>query len=755
MDKETALQLAKDAYSASTTYVDANYRKQWEDALKVFQSRHPADSKYNSEAYKYRSKIFRPKTRSVIRKNEAAAAAAFFSNIDVVNIEPANPNDQQQLVGAHLFKELLQYRLTKTVPWFQTLIGGFQDAMTVGVVCSYQHWKYRTAQTVEDQMIQSQYGMPQLGIDGPMTQSQITERVIEDEPCIELLPVECLRIDRGANWTDPIGTSPYLIHLIPMYAGDLKGMAKSNAKTGEPGWTIPEDGEILAATRQNFDSTRLTREQHREDSKDSNDVPNDFSIVWVHKNIMRRDGEDWCYYTLGTEHMLSTPVLLSDLYAHGERPYVMGCAIIETHKLYPGGFTDLGAQVQRELNEVVNARLDNVKLVMNKRYIVKRGAQVDLQSLVRNVAGSITLANSPADDVHALEFADVTGSSFQEQDRLNVDFDELTGNFSSSTVQTNRKMNETVGGMNLISMSANQLTEYTIRTFTETWVEPVLRQLVALEKAYETDETILRIMGDKLGTQIQDSDFDTDVEVNVNVGMGATDPQMRMNKLLIAARSYAEIAALGQTGLNTQELGKEIFGAAGYRNGSRFLQQQDQEDPRLMEAMQVIQGLKTDLQAAEQQMQAKMAEVELKGQVAERQMALDYAKAAAESRLSEDKADRDYELEIEKMQHQFKLDQAQLRADIATQVAKLQADYQVKIAQAKSQAMAKNGGGSTTTIIPANLSDAMSKLSDAIKQLPATIDVTGKVQHEYPERPKARRIKIRPGAGDELLAEEF
>jgi hypothetical protein len=755
LDKETALQLAKDAYSASTTYVDANYRKQWEDALKVFQSRHPADSKYNSEAYKYRSKIFRPKTRSVIRKNEAAAAAAFFSNIDVVNIDPANPDDERQVIGAKLFKELLQHRLTKTIPWFQTLLGGFQDAMTVGVVASYQHWKYRTSQASEDQMLQNQYGGPMLGIDGPMTQTQVTERVLEDEPCIELLPVECLRIDRGANWTDPVSTSPYLIHLVPMYVGDLKGMARGNAKTGESGWNVPQEGEIMAALRQSFDSTRLTREQHREDSKDSREVPNDFSIVWVHKNIMRRDGEDWCFYTLGTEHMLSKPVLLSDLYAHGERPYVMGCAIIETHKLYPGGFADLGSQVQRELNEIVNARLDNVKLVMNKRYIVKRGSQVDLQSLVRNVAGSITLANDPEKDVQSLEFADVTGSSFQEQDRLNVDYDELTGNFSSSSVQTNRKLNETVGGMNLISMSANQLTEYTIRTFTETWVEPVLRQLVALEKAYETDETVLRLMGDKIGTQIQEADFDTEVELNVNVGMGATDPQMRLNKLLIAARSIAEVAAMGQTGLNVQELAREIFGAAGYRDGTRFMQQQDQEDPRLMEAMQVIQGMKTDLQAAEQQMQAKMAEVELKSQIAERDMALEYAKAEEQARLESDKADRGYQLELEKMAHQFRLDQVQLRADIATQVAKLQADYSVKIAQAKSQAMAKNGGGSTTTIIPANLHDAMAKLSEAIKQLPATIDVTGRVQHDYPERPRQRRIKIRPGAGDELLAEEF
>ena len=55
------LELAKNAYSSSTTYVDANYRKKWEDAINMFQSRHPQDSKYNTETYKHRSKLFRPK----------------------------------------------------------------------------------------------------------------------------------------------------------------------------------------------------------------------------------------------------------------------------------------------------------------------------------------------------------------------------------------------------------------------------------------------------------------------------------------------------------------------------------------------------------------------------------------------------------------------------------------------------------------------------------------------------------------------
>ncbi len=79
--------MAKDAFRDSTTYVDTNYRKKWEDSLRAFNNEHPQDSKYNMDIFRKRAHTFVPKTRAVIRKNEAAAAAAFFSNLDTVSIQ--------------------------------------------------------------------------------------------------------------------------------------------------------------------------------------------------------------------------------------------------------------------------------------------------------------------------------------------------------------------------------------------------------------------------------------------------------------------------------------------------------------------------------------------------------------------------------------------------------------------------------------------------------------------------------------------
>jgi hypothetical protein len=252
-------------------------------------------------------------------------------------------------------------------------------------------------------------------------------------------------------------------------------------------------------------------------------------------------------------------------------------------------------------------------LVLNKRYIVKRGRDVDVQSLLRNVAGSVTMATDVEGDVKALEFNDVTGSSYQEQDRLNMDFDELTGNFSTSSVATNRKLNETVGGMQMLGGAANQLTEYGLRTLTETWVEPVLNQLVKLEQQYETDQTILGLAGQAALPTIQryglneltDEMLDQELTVRVNVGMGATDPQTKLGKFTHAMQTYAGIMSTMQDA-DPVAVRKELFGLAGYRDGGRFFKQgQDPKDAQMQQMGQMLQAATAEVERLKKDNAAK------------------------------------------------------------------------------------------------------------------------------------------------------
>lgn len=569
---DKAMSLAREAFSGSTDYFDANIRSRIEQDIRRFQSRFPSGSKYLSDSYRARSKIFRPKTRAMVRKNEAVAAEAFFSTLDMVSITPADESNAVQAVSSEVMQALMQHRLTKSVPWFLTCIGAYQDAQVTGVVVSHQTWEYNPKKKI-------------------------------DRPKIDLLPVENIRFDPAASWVDPINTSPYVIRLIPMYVKDVKSRMKSGR------WKALADAEILSAIR-NYDTTRMERDGNRTDSTRDVTSITDYTIVWVHQNIVEWDGEDMMFYTLGTDFLLNDPEPLTAEYAHcqeGKRPFVMGYCVIETHKVYPVGASNLGAQVQDEINEVTNTRLDNVKFVLNKRYFVKRNKQVDVRSLTRNVPGSVTLMTDPKEDVHVQDTPDVTSSSYNEQDRLNLDFDDVTGVFSGSSVASNRKLNETVGGMNILTGNANQVTGYQLKTFVETWVEPVLRQLMLMEQYYETDDVILGLVAKKAGLfqrfgmdKVTDDLLSQELSLNVNVGMGATSPTDKVNTLALGMgtiRTVLSDGLLEKYGLQPAEFIKEILGALGHKDGGRFFDFENGEDPRIQSLQQQIQELQQALAA--------------------------------------------------------------------------------------------------------------------------------------------------------------
>jgi len=622
------LQRAQRAFRSSTTYVDANYRKSWEDSIRAFNNQHSTDSKYSSPAYDKRSRLFRPKTRTIIRKNEAAAAAAFFSSMDVVSLLPVDPNNQAEIASAAIMKELLQVRLTKTIPWYLLLLGGLQDAQTTGVACAHVYWNYEEANPINTglnaieeteekaQEVSEEYpaqsdlpeGAMQATEKGELTeqiQPEATVVVVEnepeilkDQPAIDLVPIENIRIDPGANWTDPINTSPYVIHLIPMYAMDVKEKMKS----GE--WREMPDSQLMAATEITPDSTRITRNKNKDDpyAADVRDV-SDYEIVWVQRHIHKHNAEDWEFYTLGDIAMLTEARPLKDSVFTGKRPYVMGCCNIETHKVMPSSIPQLSKGLQDETNEVANQRIDNVKFVLNKKWFVKRGKEADVQGLLRNVPGGVVMLDDPEMDVKEVNWPDVTASSFQEHSALSMEMDELLGNFNPASLMIAGAANSPAKNMAMLSNSQGTLTEYLLRTYVETFVQPVLRMLMLLEQKYETDQTILAIAGKRAQLfqrfgidQVTDDLLEKELTLTVNVGMGATDPAAKLNKFIAGITAYTAIMSRPVLGLNVQEVGKEIFGHLGYADGSRFTTNDNPAVLQLQQQLQQAMGLIQQLQ---------------------------------------------------------------------------------------------------------------------------------------------------------------
>lgn len=605
------LKLSKEAFDSSSAFLDANYRADMDYSVRAFRNEHAAGSKYLSPEYASRSRLFRPKTRSIIRKNEAAGSVALFSNMEIVDLQPGNPDDQFSVDSRDAMKAVLEYRLQNTIPTFEICMGGIQDAQTQGVVVSYQYWEYQVK----------------------------NGRKIKDKPCIELRPVENIRLDGGASWLDPVNSSPYFCDIIPMYVCQVRGMMESvDDKTGAPKWKKLDEKTILRAKPDVMDSIRKSRLGKQQDPHEETTGIKDFDIVWVMRWFMKDQiDDDYTYYTLGTEELLTDPQPLEEVYFHGIRPYVMGYSILETHKVIKTSMPMLVKPLQQETNAIGNDRIDNVKFVLHKRWFVARGRQVDVSSLVRGVPGGVTLTTDPKTDVQESNWPDVTSSAYVEQDRLNAEFDDLAGNFSPNTKFANKGTNDTLGGARLASQGAGLMTDYLLRTIIETWWEKVLRQLVKLEAAYETDEKILAICAKKAKLfprygQIPEEMLNDDVTLTVNVGMGATNPDMRLQKFMLVNQEADRIVMQSPPGANIQERLKELYSHAGYRDGSRFYS--SNQDPRLVKAMQMIQQLT-------QQLNGKGMELQAQAQIEQQKMLSNERVKSAEIEVNAQRIDGD------------------------------------------------------------------------------------------------------------------
>ena len=584
------LQKAEEIYRSSTDYLDSNITNQWERNLSHFNSEHAPGSVVANKSIK-RSKIFRPKTRSMVKAHEAALAVALFSTEDITVVRAQNPSDKQQEASAKVMQAIMQYRLTETMPWFLTCVGAYQTSKIYGIVISHQYWRYEVDENIEP--IIEQNGEFRLNEDGEVMGERV-KVIREDKPCIDLIEPENFRFDPMCDWRDPANTSPYIVYTMPVYAGEvLERMNNTNPKTGRSYWRKYSLSEVLASRRYSYDRTRQAREGRRRIDPADNEDGNEFTTVWAHMNIIRNNGEDWLYWTLGTQLVLShTMRRLSDVYPHlknGERPFVVGYSSIEAFKNYPSGDVEQVSGIQEEINTIANQRLDNVKLVLNKRYYVRRGSQVDLSALMRNTPGGGVMMNDPEKDVKTVDTTDVTSSSYEEHNRLSTEFDDLVGSYSAGAMQQNKANKNSVGVNNRMASTAGVVQDYSIRIFVETWVEKVLKQLSKLISMYETDEVVLTHAADKANLlkkfgidQITDDLLRQNLTIRLDVGMGNTDPERRVQKLVFGVSQAASIPGMSGR-VKGPEITDEIFASLGYRNSGRFFQTDEEYAQHLKE----------------------------------------------------------------------------------------------------------------------------------------------------------------------------
>lgn len=553
-----------------------------ERSYKAYRNEHFAQSKYATKRWEGRSRLFKPKTRAFVKKSMSAAANALFSTQDVVHIEPADNSNPQQVASAALKQELINYRLDRTnvrngIPWFQVSMGAHMDALITGVCAAKTYWKFR-----EMTAPKGGGGAAIAGTDSP--EAKNPARIVFDRPDILNIAPENVLFDPNCEWTRPAQSSSYLILRFPMPIHEVEDMMSASGGSNPTWLDVPR--EVLAAGAANPDDTQGTRNARTGGADPVNVTQaSSYKPIWVYENFLRLKGEDWTFWTIGTSRLLSEPKPTREVYPHlfGERPVTIGVGALETYRPLPMSPVEALQPLQQEANDLTNLRLDHTKLTIMPLAKVRRGRQVDIDAVQRRSPDSVLMLND-LEDVDWDRPPTTPMDAFQETSILNNDFDELGGSFSQSSVQSNRQLNETVGGMKLMAGAANAVTEFDLRVWVETFIEPVLWQLVKLEEFYEDDAKVLAMAGNKADLiqkygidEITDQLLMDDVTIRVSVGVGSSDPMQGLEKFQMAAGITGQVLApfiqAGKIDVvpNTKAIVDEVFGKAGFKNaGDRF-----------------------------------------------------------------------------------------------------------------------------------------------------------------------------------------
>lgn len=613
------LQIIASFARISKDYQQRTIQRPLHRAYRAWRNEHPEGSKYLGPAWRGRSTLFVPKTRSAIRKNLAGVAASLFSTEDVVHVNAAYEDDPYQRALAATIKGVLDYRLTQAsamhgIPWFMICTGAALDAQITGVSISKQDWDQIEVPTGEYETVLvpevDEHGEPILDESGqPIMIEGIVPKmkVVRDRPMVELFPIENALIDPAAPWWNPVQYGRVFAMRIPMGLSDAKAMLAAGAKDG---WLEVDDETLLKGRMEEERAgVRRVREGGPDRYEEGKAPGEPLDIVWLQENFVRIAGVDWHFWSVDRHAFISRVRRVEEVYPAlgGERPYVMGVAQIDTHNVFPMSPVESWQPLQLELNDITNLRLDTLKRSIAPLAKVKKGKGVDLTAVQRRgQPDSILMLDNP-EDVILEPTPGPSGQAYTETSITNANFDELAGVFSTSSVQQSRQLNETVGGMRLMSGAANSVSELDLRVWVETWVEPVLRQLVHLVKHYETDERIVLIAGRKgrvleqFGYQPTAAEFDyADVTLRVNVGVGAADPMQRIAKLRMALEMLAPMMPIMEKqGITPKmdEIIDEVMGSAGWKDGRRFFEfgepPEQQQDPELQKVMAEL-GIERD-----------------------------------------------------------------------------------------------------------------------------------------------------------------
>lgn len=542
-DPASILKLGQSQFLSSKS-ARSMVESRWIRSSQLYDSLHPSGEKKISDVLMGQYRLFIPKTYNTVQRMEAEVLETLhFDEDETVSVDSGM---DVPLLNRRAVKEILNYRLNShPINWYEESLEFVQDALKLKVGIFKIYPKLKLSKKDVSKKVKNQ--------DGTYTE-MVTQDVSIDafSPRIDSVSPEDLFLSSEATWKD------YFKHpIVHRYVRDRAYLKRCGFQNVD-----------LAPGLKDFNYTDQLKE-YRQRSGMASPFYQTMAIgegekvmvyeFWTFLDMGGADG--YCSATfsllggadgpsvLGLPARKNTLPYKYDDFEPVRPPFIIGTAFPEAHKGYGKDLPEIVDGLQTETNILRNQAREAEAVAIRKPLLVAKDAQLDMQQLMnRKIGGVVVGEDVGQDSVRELSQSSPSMNSEPGMRHIDNDFSEATslypGQFGAST------KDESATGVTTTSANANKKMKLVYENLRRTGFVPALDMLLRLEQAYETDEFIQQVTGQKLGWgRGNDGTPDWRViqgayKLSVNTGI---NKQQQLNRFfLLMDRMNQSNAALGQ-----------------------------------------------------------------------------------------------------------------------------------------------------------------------------------------------------------------
>ncbi len=295
-------------------------------------------------------------------------------------------------------------------------------------------------------------------------------------------------------------------------------------------------------------------------------------------------------------------------FRHGEIPFVRIVDHFQEHEFWGVGEIEPLEGIQDGINALWNQRIDNVRLVLNKIFMLREDALVDLRDLELRPGKGIRVAgNEPINSVlQPLDIGDITGSAYTEAAELERMAEKTSSVSAYQTGTDSPDLNATATGVALISESGNSRFSLKVRMAELTGLVPLARHYGSILQQFMPEEMVVRREGPDGGYAWQTitqegllGELDYDIEAESSTQTETMRKEDDLSLLQILGSMVDPITQMPV--LNLREMAKEILRDFGKKDMDRLL------TPEMPMAPPVGEDPEAELEAEEAGLEADPA----------------------------------------------------------------------------------------------------------------------------------------------------